>query len=48
MSTARPLEITAATRTSRAVKTAGVIFGMGAGGLIDGILFHQLLQVGII
>jgi uncharacterized membrane protein len=44
MSTARPLEISAATRTSRAVKTAGVIFGMGAGGLIDGILFHQLLQ----
>ncbi|WP_437585284.1 DUF2243 domain-containing protein [Sorangium sp. So ce1000] len=44
MSTVRPFEITTATRTSRAVKTAGVIFGMGAGGLIDGILFHQLLQ----
>lgn len=44
MSTVRPFEITTATRTSRAVKTAGVIFGMGAGGLIDGILFHQILQ----
>ncbi|KYF69113.1 DUF2243 domain-containing protein [Sorangium cellulosum] len=44
MSTARPFATEATTKTSRAVKRAGVLFGMGAGGLIDGILFHQLLQ----
>ncbi|WP_437874346.1 DUF2243 domain-containing protein [Sorangium sp. So ce513] len=44
MSTARPFATELPTRTQRAVKTAGVLFGMGAGGLIDGILFHQLLQ----
>ena len=44
MSTARPFATDTTTTTSRAVKTAGVLFGMGAGGLIDGILFHQLLQ----
>lgn len=44
MSTARPIENATPMRTSRAVKTAGVLLGMGAGGLIDGILFHQLLQ----
>ncbi|WP_437729792.1 DUF2243 domain-containing protein [Sorangium sp. So ce1335] len=44
MSTARPFATDLPARTRRAVKTAGVLFGMGAGGLIDGILFHQLLQ----
>ncbi|AUX44214.1 hypothetical protein SOCE26_056780 [Sorangium cellulosum] len=44
MSTARPFETGAAAMNSRAVKVAGVLFGIGAGGLIDGILFHQLLQ----
>ncbi|WP_437668794.1 DUF2243 domain-containing protein [Sorangium sp. So ce131] len=44
MSKARPFDTGVAARTSRAVKVAGVLFGMGAGGLIDGILFHQLLQ----
>ncbi|WP_437312736.1 DUF2243 domain-containing protein [Sorangium sp. So ce385] len=44
MSTARPLDLDTSKGTSRGVKTAGVLFGLGAGGLIDGILFHQLLQ----
>ncbi|AUX23835.1 hypothetical protein SOCEGT47_043650 [Sorangium cellulosum] len=44
MSTAGSLELDTITRKSRAVKAAGVLFGMGVGGLIDGILFHQLLQ----
>ncbi|WP_437774241.1 DUF2243 domain-containing protein [Sorangium sp. So ce1097] len=44
MSTVRPFATEFSTRTPRAVKAAGVLFGMGAGGLIDGILFHQLLQ----
>lgn len=44
MGTARSLDTTTVTKRSRSVGTAGVLLGMGLGGLIDGIVFHQILQ----
>ena len=31
--------------SSRAVLTAGILIGLGMGGFVDGILFHQILQL---
>lgn len=44
MGTARSLEAMATLERARTVGTAGVVLGMGVGGLIDGIVFHQILQ----
>lgn len=31
--------------TSKPVTTAGMVLGIGMGGFVDGILFHQILQI---
>ena len=33
------------TEAARPVLTAGVVLGIGMGGFVDGILFHQILQL---
>ena len=33
------------TRTARPLVTAGTVLGIGMGGFVDGILFHQILQL---
>lgn len=37
--------MTAPAGTTRALTTAGIAIGIGMGGFIDGILFHQILQI---
>lgn len=32
-------------RTTKPVTTAGTVIGIGMGGFVDGILFHQILQI---
>jgi uncharacterized membrane protein len=44
MSTAGSLESEVGRGKSGSVRRAGVILGLGLGGLIDGIVFHQVLQ----
>lgn len=44
MSMIRSFQVDVTAEGSRRVKTAGVLLGLGVGGLVDGIVFHQLLQ----
>jgi uncharacterized membrane protein len=37
--------MTAPAGTTRPLTTAGIAIGIGMGGFIDGILFHQILQI---
>ena len=37
--------MTASDRTTRPLTTAGIAIGIGMGGFIDGIVFHQILQI---
>jgi len=31
--------------TTKPLTTAGMVIGIGMGGFVDGILFHQILQI---
>ena len=40
-----PMLVVSDPRTFRRVVTAGIVLGAGMGGFVDGILFHQVLQL---